>query len=71
MEHPAGAGIEPADTIPAIFAGFSPARIPGAVSRHIRLDPSLQRSAPPISALVRQAGFKPASIGVSSPCSVI
>ena len=40
MEHPAGAGIEPADTIPAIFAGFSPARIPGAVSRHIRLDPS-------------------------------
>ena len=40
MEHPAGAGIEPADAIPAIFAGFSPARIPGAVSRHIRLDPS-------------------------------
>lgn len=40
MEHPAGAGIEPADTIPAILPDFHRHGFRGAVSRHIRLDPS-------------------------------
>lgn len=69
MEHPAGAGIEPADAIPAILPDFHRHGFRG----QCRATSVLTRLyyTPPISALVRQAGFKPASIGVSSPCSVI